>query len=493
MSQRIRFFVRSDAVWVALMVGLVLAWSVWGLVARHGDMLETTAPTVALVAYALVLGATASVYYHWRLSSSDDVAGLTRRLSGWLVVGLALAALPELLLMAFKAQTSRGSAGAGPDSWLLVTQVVIVLLLIVFTRVSERIDPLGDPALAGGVAGLVITAGACVLMAARPDLRLGTDGTALGAATLVLGSVVLASSLLHHTLASLWVRRRLAVAGCALIWAQAAGHLDGAPTAVVAIVLNLLGALVLCATALRLLRDRMLEYRDEVLLMHSAFHDQEVLVLEQRELLHELGATLAGIGAAAELIRLKPSLPEPRRRRLEGMLDSEVGRLMRLMGDHSPTPVIHDFEVDQVVGNIVLSHQTRGLDVRWRPSRLTAHGCADDLAEVVNILLENAARHAGGAPVTVTATSSNGTVQIACSDKGPGVPAELRARLFETGVRGPRSRGQGLGLSMARRLLARQEGSLVFRQTTSAGATFVVRIPEHVAVPEVIHGVVHAS
>ena len=57
--------------------------------------------------------------------------------------------------------------------------------------------------------------------------------------------------------------------------------------------------------------------------------------------------------------------------------------------------------LDDVIEPVVVSHQARGRLVSWQPCGEEAYGNPDELAEVCNILLENAARHGGGGPVTV--------------------------------------------------------------------------------------------
>jgi signal transduction histidine kinase len=174
------------------------------------------------------------------------------------------------------------------------------------------------------------------------------------------------------------------------------------------------------------------------------------------------------------------------------MVEAEVARLVRLM-DHRPAPSDDTrIDVDQVLGTIVLSHQSRGTEVRWNPSGLMASGRADDLAEVVNILLDNAGRHAAGAPVTVTVSASRGLVEIVFSDLGPGVPTDLRARIFECGSRSPHSPGQGLGLSIARRLMAEQGGALDLRPSAT-GTTFAVLLPEIALDNRTTREIAHAS
>ena len=72
---------------------------------------------------------------------------------------------------------------------------------------------------------------------------------------------------------------------------------------------------------------------------------------------------------------------------------------------------------------------------------------ADDLAEALGNLIENAARHAQ-ARVSVDAARTGGSIAIGVSDDGPGIPKE---RLDEMMARGGRmdTAGDGAGLGLA--------------------------------------------
>jgi signal transduction histidine kinase len=157
------------------------------------------------------------------------------------------------------------------------------------------------------------------------------------------------------------------------------------------------------------------------------------------------------------------------------------------MSSRAPSPT-REFDVDDVVEQLVTSHRERGLDVRWTPGHTLAVGDPDDFAEVLNILLENARRH-GGQMVRVDVSASNGQVEVACSDDGPGVADDVRAQLFTSGVRGQDSPGQGLGLAIARRLMSERGGSLVLADSDHQGATFVARLPICVMVHVASHNV----
>jgi signal transduction histidine kinase len=129
-----------------------------------------------------------------------------------------------------------------------------------------------------------------------------------------------------------------------------------------------------------------------------------------------------------------------------------------------------------VIGGVVMARRLAGQEIAWTPDGRKVVGRADDLAEVLNILVVNAWRHAQGAPVRIDATRTPDGVLVAVSDDGPGVPTQLHDRIFERGVRRPGSVGQGLGLAMARDLVAGLGGSL-WLCPTSSGARFCILLP----------------
>ena len=109
-------------------------------------------------------------------------------------------------------------------------------------------------------------------------------------------------------------------------------------------------------------------------------------------------------------------------------------------------------------------------------------GRADDIAEVVNVLLENAAVHGGPDAVSVRVTRDldGQGVTVTVSDQGPGIAPELRDRLFDWGVSRPGSPGQGIGLHVAADITQELGGRLEL-VPTAIGASFAVHLP---AVPQ---------
>jgi signal transduction histidine kinase len=193
------------------------------------------------------------------------------------------------------------------------------------------------------------------------------------------------------------------------------------------------------------------------------------------EVLHEVRSSVAGIAAATRLLhgghtRLRGDAG----RRLESLLEAELRRLEKLLGE--PVDGAAATPLTDTVDDVVLSHRIRGVDVRWQTQPCGMVECPWEVREVLHILLDNAARHAPGATVTITAERSDGWTEIRVADDGPGVPAELAEEVFARGARREGSTGQGLGLHMARQLLV-DVGGMIRLDVTGSGAAFVIAVP----------------
>jgi signal transduction histidine kinase len=115
------------------------------------------------------------------------------------------------------------------------------------------------------------------------------------------------------------------------------------------------------------------------------------------------------------------------------------------------------------------------------PPGATISGARDELHRLALNLLENALRHTDpGTAVQATVERANGEVVFSVEDDGPGIPPDLRDRVFERFFRGSSDRGgsSGLGLSIVRAVAESHEGSVVLEEPLDGrGARFVVRLP----------------
>ncbi len=81
-----------------------------------------------------------------------------------------------------------------------------------------------------------------------------------------------------------------------------------------------------------------------------------------------------------------------------------------------------------------------------------------------------------GGKLTICATQKSGRALISVSDTGEGIPQEVRNRLF-TPLVTTKSRGQGFGLAVVKRLTEALGGKVTFESETEKGTTFYIELP----------------
>ena len=130
-------------------------------------------------------------------------------------------------------------------------------------------------------------------------------------------------------------------------------------------------------------------------------------------------------------------------------------------------------ECARVNASLELGDQTQSLVVPGVPKLLR---------RMLRNLLENARRYgAANIEVQLEPSGAQGVVLRVC-DRGPGVPAALRERIFEPFYRLPgaseREGGVGLGLSLVRSIVQRHGGQVNCEDRPGGGACFVVKLPK---------------
>jgi signal transduction histidine kinase len=137
--------------------------------------------------------------------------------------------------------------------------------------------------------------------------------------------------------------------------------------------------------------------------------------------------------------------------------------------------------VDETVETLRLLLRPRA--IRWeRPSApLIAVGDETRFRQVLEQLLENESKYAPSAEgVSIGVWRVRDEIQVYVTDDGPGVPIEDWESVFEPFVRiqgRGRSRGSGIGLFAARRLMAAMGGRIFLEPNGYASSRFVVALP----------------
>jgi len=194
---------------------------------------------------------------------------------------------------------------------------------------------------------------------------------------------------------------------------------------------------------------------------------------------HEVRNPLAGISANAELVR--EALTDPADAECVDIILNEVDRLGRLVTDllyysREREPNVQLFDLSMLARttcDLSGSDATRlGITLTWK-----GHGFALGDIELSRQALLNVIRNAleacrRGGDVCVEIADGSITVR----DQGAGVAESMRAKIFEPFVSG-KTRGLGLGATVAKRCQERQKGDLALKETGPDGSAFVLSWP----------------
>lgn len=178
---------------------------------------------------------------------------------------------------------------------------------------------------------------------------------------------------------------------------------------------------------------------------------------------------------------------------LAAELDEAAARLNRLVrnlldlsrleaGHLRPQPDWHDVRdlIHATVQNLGRALAGHPLEIHVAPGLPLAKFDFTLTEQILANLLANAALHTpSGTAVEIHARAESGELILEVADRGPGLPAENIARLFERFQRGADATpgGTGLGLSLVKGFAEAQGGTVAAANRAGGGALFTVRLP----------------
>ncbi len=212
-----------------------------------------------------------------------------------------------------------------------------------------------------------------------------------------------------------------------------------------------------------------------------------------RAVSHDLRSPLTAIGAAGEALA-SPRLTPAEREELAAAVVDEASRMSRLVDKlldlsrlqgGAAEPRAEWCSVEEVLRVAIdETPHAAGWSVAIDPELPLIQADAAQLERAFANLLENAARHGGDHPVAVRARAVGHRVLVRIVDRGPGIDASERERIFEPFYRGGGSRstddghtGSGLGLAVVRGFVEANGGRVWAESLPGQGTTFVVELP----------------
>ena len=209
---------------------------------------------------------------------------------------------------------------------------------------------------------------------------------------------------------------------------------------------------------------------------------------------HELKTPLTAVRLSAEMLREGRVKEEAQARYLE-VIVRESERLTRLVDNVLDFGRLErgrrKFNLEARDVNELLSVaeaqrprvEAAGLTlmVRSAPMPVMRTFDLDAVGQVLVNLIDNAVKYAASGKMVEVSVSERGEITVA--DRGPGIAAKHRSRIFERFYRcddsiTAKSSGSGLGLSIASRLMAGMGGKLVFAPRAGGGAVFTIKFGE---------------
>jgi signal transduction histidine kinase len=211
---------------------------------------------------------------------------------------------------------------------------------------------------------------------------------------------------------------------------------------------------------------------------------------------HELKTPLTVMHGELETALQDNALPDPQREQLESELD-EVQRLAKIVdgltlltkADAGQISLAREpVRLDELVREACADAQSlaRSQDIQVSLAaceELTVTGDRHRLRQLLLNLSDNAIKYnQRKGTVTLSLRGMDGNAELAIANTGPGIPAEILPRVFDPFFRGDASHGQtvegcGLGLSIARWIVAAHGGAVQITSEPNRLTTATVRLP----------------
>ena len=200
---------------------------------------------------------------------------------------------------------------------------------------------------------------------------------------------------------------------------------------------------------------------------------------------HELKTPISGIKGVLELLGEHPEMSESEKTRFLANASADADRLSHLLSrlielaraDMALTPDTVSSALAPPILAVADAHRGETLAIALAIDELPPVAAPADMIEaVVETLVENS-RQAGARHLRITGAVENERVRLEIADDGPGIPPADHERIFEPFHTGRRDQGgSGLGLSIARSLLAASGGTIASLPSPK-GALFEISMP----------------
>ncbi|MFD0674617.1 sensor histidine kinase [Cohnella sp. GCM10027633] len=228
--------------------------------------------------------------------------------------------------------------------------------------------------------------------------------------------------------------------------------------------------------------------------VQEAFNRQKQFIADAS---HELRTPLAVINTNADVLLSNSDDTIASQAKWLHHIKSETDRMKTLtsdllylteMDDERANMIYADVNVSEAVESVILTMEAvvyeRDLTLGYEiDPGLNARGNAEQLKQVVMILLDNAVKYTNPkGSIELALKRRHNDIVLSVTNTGEGIPAEHLGRIFDRFYRADSSRsrkqgGYGLGLAIAKSIVEQHKGKLSAKSTVGETTSFYVQLP----------------
>jgi signal transduction histidine kinase len=245
---------------------------------------------------------------------------------------------------------------------------------------------------------------------------------------------------------------------------------------------------------IEIIAQKIIRAVDLVSLRQQILHQERLSAVGQMmsTIVHDLRSPVNSINGFLELLTEEENTPEEREEyagimRMEiqtitnmttEILDFAKGKTSILPRKVGVVDVLKRFQpqIEQLIRNSAIK-----LHIENQSKKLI-YADVEKLTRVFYNIAKNAKEAMGNkGNLSFKITDVDRQVLFQISDDGPGIPPEIRGRLFESFVTSGKKSGTGLGLAIVKKIVEEHNGLIELESEVGKGTTFLVRLPEYKA------------
>lgn len=233
----------------------------------------------------------------------------------------------------------------------------------------------------------------------------------------------------------------------------------------------------------------------------KTLHPIKVMIEEQNQFVssasHELRTPIATLRAEMEGSLLERHISDKEARKLIKSNLEELGTLQALTNNLLQLAQIHNIHLKEKMQIVSLSKiistaqkkvnslaKGKNIKIINKSKDNKIHGDSATLTEVFVTILDNAIKYSPSkTKINISSIQKRNSVKINITDQGKGISPTDLPHIFDRFYRADNSRSQtegyGLGLSIAKKIIEKHNGTIAVKSTEGRGSTFTIAIPKH--------------